>query len=83
MIRGDERHVDREEDHELVARRAEACDEAGEGSTNVGAIIGHRKGKLDRVGGLSNRESLGGGLPERSPRALGERPTVQEGKSFR
>ena len=71
--RGDERHVDREDEAGVVPRRPKARHHAEHRRALLGAVVQNGKRQLVSVLHLPDRDDLLADLAESPPRALGER----------
>jgi len=70
--RGHERRVDGKEHTDLVLRRAQAGDDAGQRRAERDTVVDHFERQLE-LPALTDREPLVAGFPEHAPTALGER----------
>ena len=78
-----ERRVDRDRDDQVVRRRPQTGDEAGDRRAHVRPVIQERKRQLEAVRVLADGEPLVAGLAEQPPGPLRERLAVESRERLR
>ena len=73
QLGGDERHVRRQDDHDLRSGEPEGRGDTDHGGTDVAAVVEDLEGEIEPVGGLADHDHLAERLGEHAVPALGER----------
>jgi hypothetical protein len=81
--RRDQRHVDWEQQADIVGGRAQARHDARDGSPYIGSVVNELEREVEAVGRLADRDPLVARLAEETPGTLRERFAVQVRQCFR